>query len=269
MIIDGKKIAEDIKLEIKAFLKDTANRPTLGVVWVGEYPVSLKYINKKISLGESLGIPVKVFKFDEQISEEKLKSAIITLLSEVDGAIVQLPLPKHLDTQKILDLIPKEKDVDCLSEDSAKGEILSPVVGAVKEILDRSGLIDIKDKKVVIVGKGKLVGGPVALWMVKNGADVKSFSKDDSENMFEEIKKADILILSAGVPGLIKQEMIKDGVILIDASTSEVSGVLKGDAEEACASKCSVFTPVPGGVGPITVVMLFKNLIELWEKRVN
>lgn len=270
MIIDGNKIAGDIKAELKSviddILKNKGRSPkiSLGVVLVGNNPVSLRYVDKKKTLGEEIGVNVNLFHFDEKISEDELIRGVNKAVRESDGVIIQLPLPKHLETQKILNLVPKEKDVDCLSEACiSEGKVFSPVVEAIKEILDIVGVKNFENKKVVIVGRGRLVGKPVFEWLKRQDADVLSFSKDDSEKMYEAIKNADILILSAGQPDLIKPEMLKDGVILIDASTSDVSGQLKGDAEPSCAPKCSVFTPVPGGVGPMTVILLFRNLVEL------
>ncbi|MEI6297014.1 MAG: bifunctional 5,10-methylenetetrahydrofolate dehydrogenase/5,10-methenyltetrahydrofolate cyclohydrolase [bacterium] len=267
MIIDGRKIANDIKDELK---KELVLMPKimLGIVLVGNNPVSLKYVNKKKILGEEIGVGVRVFDFPENISEDGLVLGVNKAVLESDGVIIQLPLPSQIDVQKILNLVPREKDVDCLSDSSKlEGKIFSPVVEAVKEILKVTNVDDIKNKKVTIIGKGRLVGKPVLEWLKKEGVIADIFGRDNEDLKNISIKNADILILSAGSPGIIKPEMIKDGVVLIDASTSEVSGVLMGDALESCASKCSIFTPVPGGVGPLTVVMLFRNLVGLCKYR--
>ncbi len=258
MIIDGKAIAEEIKQELK---KDLMGRKLrLDVVWVGDDLVSAKYVDRKKKMGEEIGVKVVVHELLAEISEEDLIAEIEKLNNDenVNGIIVQLPLPKHVSQEKIVNFISTEKDVDALS---GEAKILSPTVGAIKEILNRN-TVSIKCKKVVVVGQGKLVGRPVAIWLTQGGADV-SVIDSKTINSDEILKTADIIVSGVGKPGLITPSVIKPGTILIDAATSESGGQLKGDADPDCAEKCSLFTPVPGGVGPITVVMIFKNLLEL------
>jgi len=277
MIIDGKKIAEGVKDKIKAGLESLSQKKStplnirMGVVLIGDNPVSLKYVEKKKKIGEELKVSVKIFQFEKNITEEELSARIPDISAECDGIIIQLPLPEHLDTDKILNLIPKNKDIDCLSEACVlEGTILSPVVLAIREILKNGGINQANKLRAVVIGRGRLVGKPILKWLVKEGANVESFDKDsDREIMLGALLKADLVILCAGQPGMIKPNMIRDGVILIDAATSDVMGQLKGDADPECASKSFLFTPVPGGVGPITVMMLFKNLIFFWKKNNN
>lgn len=260
MIIAGKALAAEIKQELKKKMQNKNLR--LVVVWVGEDPASAKYVERKKKIGEEIGVEVLVHEFSEEITQEELEEAIRRLGNDenVNGVIVQLPLPSALDTQKILSLIPTDKDVDALGEEA---KVYSPVVEAVKEILKRSG-VKIDGKKVVVIGKGKLVGLPVSLWLVQERGEVAVIDENtEEEAKAKALKEADIIVSGAGVPGLIKPDLIKEGVVLIDAGTSEAGGKLVGDADPACAAKCSIFTPVPGGVGPLTVVMLFKNLLEL------
>ena len=178
---------------------------------------------------------------------------------------MQLALPEHIDTKAILDAVPVEKDIDVLSSKSRerfeKGEldITPPVVGAIKEIVEREQ-VEFGGKNVVVVGKGSLVGGPAALWFKNKGANVTVVDQD-TNNITEVTQNADIIVSGAGVPGLITPDMIKEGMVLLDAGTSEQGGKLKGDADPACAEKASIFTPVPGGIGPITIATLLQNLV--------
>ena len=178
------------------------------------------------------------------------------------GIIIQLPLPSNLNTDELLALIPAAKDVDALT---AEARVMPPVVGAVAEILTKNK-IDLKGKKAVVVGKGRLVGAPVASWLTQAGAEV-TVADSATKNLTELLLTADIVVSGIGRPHFIKPSMLKVGVILIDAGTSETStdggSKLAGDADPACAAKCTLFTPVPGGVGPLTVACLFQNLCSL------
>ncbi|MFA6476622.1 MAG: bifunctional 5,10-methylenetetrahydrofolate dehydrogenase/5,10-methenyltetrahydrofolate cyclohydrolase [Candidatus Paceibacterota bacterium] len=258
MIVDGKKLAEEIKQELK--VKARGKDLRLAVVWVGEDPVSERYVESKKKFGLDIGIEVVVYEYPSTILEEDLAEEVARLNNDdnLGGVIIQLPLPKEIDEQKILNLISPDKDVDALGDEP---RVLAPTIGAIKEILERNN-IGLSGKRAVVLGKGKLVGRPAAIWLTQEGADVAVI---DSKTLDPAsiLKQADIIVSGVGRAGLITPGSIKDGVVLVDAGTSESSGQLKGDADPACADKCSLFTPVPGGVGPLTVVMLFKNLIEL------
>lgn len=256
MIIDGRKIAS----EIKDRLLDLNIKPRLAVILVGNDPASVVFVKIKQKFGASLGAEVVVYEYESNVGQGELEQIIKRLADDdkTTGIIVQLPLPEHLETDKLLNLIPGHKDVDALG---AEAKVLSPVVGAVKEILTR-GQVMLAGKKAVVVGKGKLVGKPVAVWLAQEGAQVE-VADSQTSNLAELLKSADIVVAGAGQPHFIKPTMIKEGVILIDAATSESSGRLAGDADPACAEKCAIFTPVPGGVGPITVAKLFENLFFL------
>jgi methylenetetrahydrofolate dehydrogenase (NADP+) / methenyltetrahydrofolate cyclohydrolase len=259
MIIDGKKIAESLNVELAKKL-DVKNLH-LGVILVGDNPASVKYVERKKILGEKLGVEVSVFEYEKDITETELIEVVGDLVARdsIDGLIVQLPLPDHIDQNKILNLISREKDVDALSEDP---KVLSPIVLAIKKILSVSK-VDLVGKKILVVGNGKLVGRPIALWLASEGQDVTVVDESVGENLATLTKQADVLILGAGKAGLLKPNMIKEGVVIIDAATSESNGHLVGDADPACADKASLFTPVPGGVGPMTLSMLFQNLYDL------
>ena len=270
MIIDGKKITEDIKQDLKKQVEQLDQPPRLAIIYVGSDPVVDQFIKIKKRVGESVGVKVDVDRFEESITEDSLEEEIKKSALKSDGVIIQLPLPSIFSIDEILNAVPKEKDVDVLSAKATQafsaGEqsIYPPVVGAIRELFDRHN-ISIEGKKIVVIGKGRLVGAPVIMWLKKKGIHPFVITKETS-NIAHYLKDADVIISGAGSPGLIKPDMLKDDVVLIDAGTSEVSGTIKGDADPECASKCSLFTPVPGGMGPITVVMLFKNLITLAKR---
>ncbi len=179
-------------------------------------------------------------------------------MSGNDGIIVQLPFPSHIDVDALFKKIPPHLDTDMINYNGS-GEVLPPVIAAVKEIAGRHN-VEFAGKQVVVVGQGRLVGKPAAIWAEAQGAFVTVIDKD-TENAEEILRTADIIISGAGSPGLITPDKIKEGAIIFDAGTSEEGGMLKGDADPECASKCALFTPVPGGIGPITIAALLRNLV--------
>ncbi len=260
MIVYGKKIAEEIKKTLQLALLAQGKKLHLDVILVGDNVVSEKYVECKKKIGEEIGVEVIVHELLGDITQADLETEIERLNNDerVTGIIVQLPLPEQIDEQEILNFVSPDKDVDALGNEA---KILSPTVGAIKEILERNN-VEVSGKKVAVLGKGKLVGKPVAIWLTQEGANVSVIDSKtiDSDNI---LKTADIVVSGVGKSCLITPDKIKDSIVLIDAATSEQNGCLNGDADPACADKCSLFTPVPGGVGPLTVVMLFKNLLEL------
>jgi methylenetetrahydrofolate dehydrogenase (NADP+)/methenyltetrahydrofolate cyclohydrolase len=259
--VDGKKIAERIKEEIKNLLLESGPK-SLAIVYVGENPVIDNYVSLKKRVGEELGISVEVLRFDAGVKEAELVSAMTGATTKYSGMIVQLPLPESLDKEKILNAVPTKLDVDVLSAGSfqmfANGLIhkLPPVVSAVTEIV-REYDIDLTDKKIVVVGQGALVGRPVSAWLTREGFTHQIFEKGGDIAM---LLNADVIITGAGVPGLVTPDMVKEGSILIDAGTSTSSGKIAGDIDPEAYDKASLVSGVPGGVGPITVVSLFRNL---------
>lgn len=242
MLVDGKKIAEDI---LQALEKERAQFAglTLAVVMSEGDAATESFVKIKSRTAARLRVELKRY------APHELSQALAC-----DGIIVQLPLP---NAEELLAALPPEKDVDGLGSHPLARP---PVAEAVAEVLRRSG-IDPAGKRAVVVGSGRLVGAPAAALLRELGAQVSVVT--EARGSLTELKEADIAVLGAGEPGLIKPAMLKQGVVLIDAGTSEQGGRLSGDADPACASVASVFTPVPGGVGPIAVAMIFKNLFAL------
>jgi methylenetetrahydrofolate dehydrogenase (NADP+) / methenyltetrahydrofolate cyclohydrolase len=263
IILDGEKLSENIIER----LKEKQLKLKLAVVLVGDNPVSNSYISKKRIACEKIEVGFELFNFPSDIDEEKLKGEIKEICDNSDGVVIQLPLPKGFNTTEILNIIPKDKDVDMLSEASferfKKGEsdIYPPVVGAIRHLLEEYK-INIGGKKIVLIGKGRLVGKPLAVWLLRENADF-DIVDSKTEDMSSITKKADILISGAGSSGIIKEDMVKDGAILIDAGSTSEEGVIKGDIDKSAYGKASFVSSVPGGVGPMTVACLLENLIKL------
>ena len=269
MIIDGKKIAEEIREKLTQKVKTFAISPVLAIVVAGENPVIESFVRIKKKIGSALGVSVVEQRFPGSVNEKTLGDAVRKLGADdgVIGLIVQLPLPEHIDARTILDAVPVAKDVDMLSTTSVssfrRGDaaILPPVAGAIQEILERNKVV-ITGKDALVIGHGRLVGVPAELFLRHNDSHVTVVGRE-VVRLSELTKEADIIICGAGQPRLLRPEMLKHGVVVIDAGTSEQGGKIVGDADPRCAEVASVFTPVPGGVGPIAVAMIFKNLLVL------
>ncbi len=256
MIIDGRTLAKEVLTRTKARTEKLGRRPLL-VAYVAEEPTpaTRSYLKIKERSAEAAGC-----EFREQRDFS---------FATADAVIIQLPVPTGLES--MLDSLPREKDADVLSraareafERGDTGALLPPVVGTIAEIFE-THCVHVAGKRAVVVGAGFLVGTPSATWLKQKGAQVE-VATSKTENLSEMLKSADIIISGVGSPHLIKPEMLKEGVVLIDAGTSESGGVLAGDADPACAPKCSLFTPVPGGIGPLAVAKLFENAVTLAER---
>jgi len=278
MLIDGQKLSENLLNEIKkeiASLK-LKKKLRLAIILVGENPASLSFIERKKKAADFLGVELKLFKFVENITTRKLRNEIKKIKTmRLNGVIIQLPLPVHINKQYILNAIPPKLDVDCLSENSIKKlyvnrfKICPAAVRGILYILTVYNIIekidDLKGKKVVIVGAGDLIGKPVAVLMINYGATV-TVCNEFTKNLKNETLTADILISATGKPNLIDSSMIKDNAVVIDAGFSKVDGKIVGDINfQDVSKKASYIASVPGGLGPITVAMLFKNLLDLYK----
>ena len=266
MIIDGKAIAESIYSELAPKYAALDRKIKLGIVVVGANPIIESFVRIKTQAAEKLGIEMVRINVSEHSDAGKILQGVDRALGNSDAVIVQLPLPAGIDVNEILAAVPNEKDVDALNPKIAEEERLvhAPVALAVVEIL-KSNNVQIAGARTVVVGPGRLVGAPSRWLLQRLGADVSMFTLE--EGSIEDLKEADIVVLGAGNSGFVKPEHLKKGVALIDAGTSELNKKIAGDADPACAEVASVFTPVPGGVGPVAVAMIFQNLFDLVSKR--
>jgi methylenetetrahydrofolate dehydrogenase (NADP+)/methenyltetrahydrofolate cyclohydrolase len=247
--------------------------PRLAIISVAEHPSITSFIKIKRRYAESVGVEIKEYKFQEEISEDTLVLEIekIVAAREHDGVIVQLPLPPHYNTRRVLDAVPLSLDVDVLGtaavESFTKNNFPLPtVVGAIAHILQDTAT-EISNKEIAVIGQGKLVGLPVTTWLSNQRIEPKIIDIDtDPMQRTAILKSADIVISGSGTPHLLKPADLKEGVVLIDAGTSEQSGVVVGDCDPSCADIASVITLTPGGVGPLTVAFLFQNLISAIER---
>ncbi|MDP2734586.1 MAG: bifunctional 5,10-methylenetetrahydrofolate dehydrogenase/5,10-methenyltetrahydrofolate cyclohydrolase [bacterium] len=266
-ILSGERLSKRVLSHLK---KKRKKGLTLAVLQVGKNAVSEKYIAEKRKAASFLGVAFRLVKVPSSVSQRQLTKRIAALGRDkkISGMIIQLPLPPALNTQEVLDGIPSEKDVDVLSSasfsDFALGRlsVLPPTVGAISMLLHETKK-PLEETRVAVVGAGRLVGLPVALWAAQQGAQISLIQKG-TRNAARVISKADIVISGVGKPGLITGKMVKKGAVVIDAGTSVEGGSTKGDVDfESVSKKASFLTPVPGGVGPLTVACLFYNLFSL------
>jgi methylenetetrahydrofolate dehydrogenase (NADP+)/methenyltetrahydrofolate cyclohydrolase len=258
MIVDGKKIAEEIIAELGQNRKEFPPKLCLGVLMGEEDVASQSFVKIKERVADKLQIVVvREFLNSDSTTEFALR-ALERLSKTCAGVIVQMPLPPQINLGAILEALPPELDVDAITEDQKA--VRAPVAEAVSEVFARTG-VAAAGKQAIVVGAGKLVGAPVAELLRELGAEVTVITRN--QGSLVDLKNADIVVLGAGDPGFVKPDMLKEGVVLIDAGTSEASGRVVGDADPKCAEVSSVFTPVPGGMGPIAVAMIFKNLFAL------
>ena len=282
-IIDGKAVAATIKKEIAAevegIIANGGKRPHLAAILVGHDGGSETYVANKVKACEECGFTSTLIRYEADVTEEELLKKVDELNNDpdVDGFIVQLPLPKHIDEQKITEAIDYRKDVDGFHPVNA-GRLaiglpcfLSATPNGIMELLSRYN-IDTKGKKCVVLGRSNIVGKPMANLMMQKqvpGDATVTVCHSHTQNMAEECRRADIIIAALGQPHFLKADMVKEGAVVIDVGTTRVpdetrkSGFrLCGDVDyENVAPKCSFITPVPGGVGPMTIVSLMKNTL--------
>jgi methylenetetrahydrofolate dehydrogenase (NADP+) / methenyltetrahydrofolate cyclohydrolase len=257
MIVDGKAIAADILREVGEGIRALGRPLRLGVLFVSPDFATQKFIAIKEKRAEELGVEVVKRELPADVTTADAIAAVGELSAQTDGVIVQLPFSGTVGVEALLAAVPPEKDVDVIGRARI---MLSPVTAALEAILLRHG-IDPRGKSAVVVGQGNLVGKPASAWLAETGAAVVTLTEGD--DIATQTREADIIVLGAGRPGLLTPEMVKEGVVVLDAGTSESAGKLAGDAAPEVAAKAALFTPVPGGVGPVAVAMIFKNLMFL------
>jgi methylenetetrahydrofolate dehydrogenase (NADP+)/methenyltetrahydrofolate cyclohydrolase len=273
-ILDGRKLAERILEKLRKEVKSRHLKLRLAVILTGNGQISRIFINGIEKDSQIAGIDFKLFKFPAKIKPERLKKEIekIVINSANSGLVIQLPLPKKFLPEEFLNLIPEEKDVNVLSEKSLgkfyQGtlKILPPTVEGILSLF-KNYKIKILGRDIVILGVGRLVGFPLATQLLKEKATVSVLNEFTKDAPFFT-KKADILISGVGKANLIKQDMVKKRAVIIDAGSSIKRGKLVGDIDfKSVSKKVSFIAPVPGGVGPMTVACLLKNLVILNTRR--
>ena len=279
--IDGKGIAQKTLAYIEKehkLLKDKYGRAAgLAVIMAGDNPASKIYVKNKIKACETAGIYSQTIKLDENVTEKDLIEEIEKLNKDdkIDGILVQLPLPAHIDELKIINAISPEKDVDGFHSVNLGKMIIGDKTGflpctpyGIMQLLDEYG-IDPAGKDTVIIGRSNIVGKPAAILFIEKSATVQ-VCNTKTKNIKEKIRNADIVIAAVGVPNFIKGDDIKEGAVVIDVGINRVNGKLCGDVDyEEVSEKAGYITPVPGGVGPMTIASLIKNTFKSYVNKVE
>lgn len=277
-IIDGKKISQEIKDELKkqvAKLKEQGTTVSLAVIQVGNDPASSVYVRNKKLACEYIGIQSLSYELPEETSEEELVGLVQKLNEDptVNGILVQLPVPEHINADKIIQTISPDKDVDGFHPQNVGklviGErgFVSCTPAGIIQLLKRSG-IEIAGKHCVVIGRSNIVGKPMALLMLRENATV-TVAHSKTHNLKEICQNADILIVAIGKPQFITADYVKDGAVVIDVGIHrDENNKLCGDVKyDEVAPKASAITPVPGGVGPMTIAMLMHNCLESFNNK--
>ena len=272
--IDGKAFSQTVLEKIReehSQLKEKYGKPAgLAVVIVGNNPASQVYVKNKIRACENVGFYSENIELDENISEKELLQEIDKLNKNdrIDGILVQLPLPAHINELKIIDSISPEKDVDGFHVSNIGKMVIGDETGflsctpyGIMQLLEEYK-IEIAGKDAVIIGRSNIVGKPMALMLIQKGATVQ-VCNSSTKDLRKKLNEADIIIVAAGVPKLLKKEDVKEGAVVIDVGINRVDGKICGDVDyEEVAEKTSYITPVPGGVGPMTIASLIKNTFK-------
>lgn len=279
MLILGKEVSKNTRIELKKqveeFLEDNKRLPCLAVIIVGEDPASQTYVRNKVLGCEEVGMKSLKFEFSALENQEVIADTIRKLANDdtVDGILVQLPLPKGFDEKYLLDLIPDSKDVDGFSPNNLgllamdKPRTISCTPFGVMKLLESTG-VELKGKNAVVIGRSNTVGKPMAMLLLNANCTV-TICHSKTQNIKEYTKNADIIVVAIGKPKYLTEDMVKEGAIVIDVGINRVDGHLVGDVDfENVEKKASYITPVPGGVGPMTISMLLFNTLQAAKMRV-
>ena len=273
-IIDGKKVSAEVKSKVKKQTEELIARhgitPGLAVVIVGDDPASRVYVNNKKKACEAVGFKSEEYALPAETSQEELLELVNTLngKKDINGILVQLPLPKHLDDKSVIAAISSEKDVDAFHAVNVgkimlgEYDFLPCTPAGVMEMLHHYE-IPVEGKECVVIGRSNIVGKPMAMLLLHENGTV-TICHSRTKNLREVCARADILVAAVGIPKFVKADMVKDGAVVIDVGMDrDENGKLCGDVDfENVKDKCSFITPVPGGVGPMTIATLMKNTLK-------
>ena len=280
-IIDGKKVSAEVKSKVKKQTEELIARhgitPGLAVVIVGDDPASRVYVNNKKKACEAVGFKSEEYALPAETSQEELLELVNTLngKKDINGILVQLPLPKHLDDKSVIAAISSEKDVDAFHAVNVgkimlgEYDFLPCTPAGVMEMLHHYE-IPVEGKECVVIGRSNIVGKPMAMLLLHENGTV-TICHSRTKNLREVCARADILVAAVGIPKFVKADMVKDGAVVIDVGMDrDENGKLCGDVDfENVKDKCSYITPVPGGVGPMTIATLMKNTLKACKLQNN
>lgn len=278
MLLDGKTLSNKIKEGLKEQINDLIEKyncvPALAIVVVGSNPASSVYVRNKVKAAKTIGMKAFVINLNEDVSMEELIKVVDDLNNnkEVNGIIVQLPLPRHLNEQVIIDRISDEKDVDGFGLLN-KGKLFAGIDSlrpatpyGIMKMLDAYN-IELTGKNALVIGRSNIVGKPIALMLLEKNATV-TIAHSKTQNISDIAKNADIIVVAVGKPKFLKKEMVKEGAVIIDVGINRIDEVLCGDVDfDEVAPKASYITPVPGGVGPLTIASLLENTVKAYIKQ--
>ena len=278
-IIDGKALSaaikDEVRAEVPALERQYGRKPCLCVIIVGENPASQVYVRNKVKAAEYVGIDSQKIELPVETSEEALLSRIAALNADplVDGILVQLPLPRHIDEEKVIDAIAREKDVDGFHPGNVAGlwlgkDCIVPCTPAgILRLIDSTG-VSLAGRRAVVVGRSNIVGKPVAKLLLDRNATV-TIAHSRTADLGAVTRQADVLVVAVGRAGLITGDMVKPGAVVIDVGMNrDAEGKLCGDVDFAsCEPVAGWITPVPGGVGPMTIAMLMVNTLRCFQAR--
>ena len=269
-ILNGKELAASIKNDLKEKITYLSKKPHLAIILAGDNEASQIYVRNKLKSADEIGIKTSLHLLDNAVSQTELENLITNLNQDrnVNSIMVQLPLPKQIDEKKILNLIDPKKDADgfhpynigLLQNGSQQGVIAATPKGIIK--LLEEAKIDFTGKNALVIGRSQIVGKPVAMLLLNKNCTVTD-AHSKTTNLEQLIANADIIIAACGCPKMVKGASLKDGVIIVDVGINRLDGKLCGDVDyESALEKASYITPVPGGVGPMTIAMLLENTYQ-------
>ncbi len=275
IIVPGKMMAKTVMQSLAEARKQFSYTPKLAVIIVGEHGPSERFVARKVHAANDLNIATEIITLPEESTTEMVIAEVrrIGAHKSVDALIVQLPMPAHIDRARVLSAIPEEKDVDVLSANARarfaheEFPILPPIVAAVQHILE-AYTVSVLGREVLVLGHGLLVGAPLAQFMRQCGARVTVVDQP-VRDLSDFTRTAQVIICGTGVPALLRPEHVNDGTVVIDAGMHVVDGKLVGDAHPDVFLRSALFTPTPGGVGPLVVAFLMKNILLLSRQRHN
>lgn len=277
-ILDGRKVSNEIKDDLRRQINKLHRKPRMSIVIVGEDPASVTYVDAKLRSCKEIGIDCQLIRLPEDISEINLLNELNVLNNDhkVDGYIVQLPLPNHIDRDKVIDKINPEKDIDGFHHSNIGRMTLNlptilPATPFGIMSLIRHYNIELEGKNCVVIGRSNIVGLPMSIMMGHDDQCTVTSCHVNTNNLEEYTKMADIVIVSVGIPNFLTEDMISEDTVVIDVGINrDLDGNIVGDVDfENVSKKTSYITPVPGGVGPMTIVSLMRNLIYTTENNIK